>query len=252
MPALHQHLLLIGTKKRDKRLTGQLCLKKKQIIIAIDGPAGAGKSTTARLVAKRLGFIYVDTGALYRALALKVLRKGIALTDGAAIEQLATTTNLDLWLENGQQHVLLDGENVTSEIRSPEVTNNIAPISAMPRVRNLLVQRQRKIAEENSAPGIVMEGRDIGTVVFPNADLKIFMGASIDVRTQRRQQELLHRGVSSDFATLREEILRRDQQDTNRAVGALRRADDAVDLDTTKLNIEEQVDFIVEQVRQRI
>jgi len=227
-------------------------LKKKQFIIAIDGPAGAGKSTTARLVAKKLGFIYVDTGALYRALTLKVLRRGIAPNDSAAVEHLAASTHLDLRIEDGQQHVFIDGENVTGEIRTPEVTNNIGPISAMPRVRELLVQRQRKIAGENAAPGIVMEGRDIGTVVFPNADLKIFMRASIEVRTRRRHQELLQRGVACDYDKLREEIHLRDQQDTHRAAGALRRAEDAVDLDTTKLDINEQVDFIVEQVRQRI
>ncbi len=227
-------------------------MKKKQFIITIDGPAGAGKSTTARLAAKRLGFVYVDTGALYRALTLKVLRKGIALNDSATIERLAASTNLDLRLEDGHQHVYLDGENVTREIRTPEVTNSISPISAMPRVREVLVQRQRKIAEENHAPGIVMEGRDIGTVVLPHADLKIFMLASLDERTRRRQQELTQRGVECDFTKLREEILRRDEQDTHRAAGALRRAEDAVDLDTTKLNIEEQVEFIVEQVRRRI
>jgi cytidylate kinase len=227
-------------------------MKRKQFIIAIDGPAGAGKSTTARLVAKRLGFIYVDTGALYRALTLKALRKGIAPHDGTAIEQLAAITKFDLRLDGGQQQVLLDGENVTSEIRTPEVTNNIGPISAMPRVRELLVQRQRKIAEESAAPGVVMEGRDIGTVVFPHADLKIFMLASIDVRTQRRQQDLLQQGVSCEFVALREEILLRDQQDTNRAAGALRRAEDAVELDTTKMNIEEQVEFIVEHARRVI
>jgi len=224
-------------------------LKRKQFIVAIDGPAGAGKSTTARLVAKRLGFIYVDTGALYRALTLKALQKGIAPSDRAAIEQLAGDTILDLRLDDGHQQVLLDGENVTNEVRSLEVTNNIGPISAMPKVRELLVQRQRKIAEENSALGVVMEGRDIGTVVFPNAEVKIFMRASIEVRTQRRQKELLRRGVNTDFATLREEILRRDQQDTNRAAGALRKADDALELDTTGLNIEQQVNFIVDAVK---
>ena len=224
-------------------------MKRKQFIVAIDGPAGAGKSTTARLVAKRLGFIYVDTGALYRALTLKALQKGIAPSDRAAIEQLAGDTILDLRLDDGHQQVLLDGENVTNEVRSLEVTNNIGPISAMPKVRELLVQRQRKIAEENSALGVVMEGRDIGTVVFPNAEVKIFMRASIEVRTQRRQKELLRRGVNTDFATLREEILRRDQQDTNRAAGALRKADDALELDTTGLNIEQQVNFIVDAVK---
>jgi cytidylate kinase len=226
-------------------------MKKKQFIITIDGPAGAGKSTTARLVAKRLGFIYVDTGALYRALTLEVLRRGITPYDGAAVEQLAAATNLDLRLEDGRQHVFVDGRNVTDEIRTPEVTKNISPVSALPRVRELLVQKQRKIAQENAAPGIVMEGRDIGTVVFPEADLKIFMRASIEVRTERRHREFLQRGVPCDFEKLREEIQQRDQQDMNRAAGALRRAEDAVDLDTTKLNVEEQVEFIVEQVRQR-
>jgi len=226
-------------------------LKRKPFIIAIDGPAGAGKSTTARLVAKKLGFIYVDTGALYRALTLKVLRKGIPLHEDAAIERMAADTRLDLQINDGHQMVLLDEENVTGEIRSTEVTNNIGPISSISRVRELLVQRQRQIVEDSSAPGVVMEGRDIGTVVFPHAEVKIFMLASIEERTKRRHKELRQRGVQSNFSTLREDILRRDQQDTNRAAGALRKAEDAIALDTTRLNIEEQVDFIVEQVRRR-
>jgi cytidylate kinase len=226
-------------------------LKRKPFIIAIDGPAGAGKSTTARLLAKKLGFIYVDTGALYRALTLKVLRKGIPVHEGAAIESMAADTRLDLQIREGHQMVLLDGENVTGEIRSPEITNNIGPISSMPRVRELLVQRQRQIVEDSSAPGVVMEGRDIGTVVFPHAEVKIFMLASIEERTKRRHNELVQRGVQSNAAKLREDILRRDQQDTNRAAGALRKAEDAIELDTTRLNIEEQVEFIVDQVRRR-
>lgn len=226
-------------------------MKKNQIIVAIDGPAGAGKSTTARLVAKRLGFFYVDTGALYRALTLKVLRQGIATSEVTAIEHLAATTKFDVQLEGDQQKVLLDGEDVTNDIRSQEVTNNIGPVSELPRVRELLVQRQRDIALNSPAPGVVMEGRDIGTVVFPEADVKIFMRASIDVRTRRRQLELAQRGVVSEFGKLREEILQRDRQDVNRAAGALRRAREAVELDTTTLSIAEQVDYIVEAVRQK-
>ena len=226
-------------------------MKRSLFVVAIDGPAGAGKSITARLVAERLGFVYVDTGALYRALTLQVLRRKIPLDDTAGIEKLALESRFDLRNDNGRQEVVLDGDDVTEEIRLPEVTNSIGPISALPRVREVLVQRQREIARHSSAPGVVMEGRDIGTVVFPDADVKIFMLASIDVRTQRRHAELAARGVVSHVEQLREEMLRRDAQDMNRAAGALRRAEDAVDLDTTGLSIDEQVNFIINVVQQR-
>lgn len=225
-------------------------MKKNKIIIAIDGPAGAGKSTTARLVAERLGFSYVDTGALYRAVTLRVLRAGVAPSDATAVAQLASSTRFDLRTSGDRQLVLLDGKEVSEAIRSLEVTNSIGPISAMPEVRRLLVQRQREIALESASPGAVVEGRDIGTVVFPDADVKIFMSASLEERTRRRQQELAQRGISSDFAALREEILRRDGQDEGRAAGALRRAEGALELDTTKLSVAEQVDFIVAAVQE--
>lgn len=225
-------------------------MKTKKAIIAIDGPAGAGKSTTARLVAARLGFSYVDTGALYRALTLKVLRAGVAPSNAAAVEQLAATTKIDLQIAGDRQTVLLEGEDVTEAIRSSEVTNNIGPISEVPEVRKVLVERQREIALQSPSPGVVVEGRDIGTVVFPDADVKIFMSASLEERTRRRQLDLAQRGLRSDFDGLREEILRRDQQDENRAAGALRRAHGALELDTTKLGIAEQVDVIVAAARE--
>jgi cytidylate kinase len=219
------------------------------LIIAIDGPAGSGKSTTARLLAKRIGYIYLDTGAFYRALTLKVLDAGVLPEDSASILQLAEKMKIEMQPLEDKNRVLLDGREVTQQIREPAVTNAVAPIAANPPVRAIMVEKQRAIGRNG---GVVMEGRDIGTVVFPDADLKIFMQASLDERARRRQEELAAMGIERDREILKEEIARRDQNDSTRMVAPLIRAADAILLDTTSLTIEQQVDFIVGELEKKL
>ncbi|MDZ7344213.1 MAG: (d)CMP kinase [candidate division KSB1 bacterium] len=224
-------------------------MSERRLIIAIDGPAGSGKSTTARLLAKRLGYTYLDTGAFYRALTLKVLESGVSPEDAAGVLRLAETIKIELLPEQDRNRVFLDGREVTKAIRSPEVTNAIAPISENAKVRAIMVEQQRAIGRQG---GVVMEGRDIGTVVFPDADLKIFMQASLDERTRRRQQELAAEGTFRDYAVLRQEIEQRDLKDANRKVAPLRRAADAITLDNTNMTIEQQVEFILHALRKKL
>jgi cytidylate kinase len=224
-------------------------LSERRLIIAIDGPAGSGKSTTARLLAKRLGYRYLDTGAFYRALTLKVLESGVAPEDCAGVLRLAEIIKIELQPLQGKNRVLLNGRDVTKAIRAPEVTNAIAPIAENPKVRAIMVEQQRTVGRDG---GVVMEGRDIGTVVFPDADLKIFMQASLDERTRRRQEELAAGGIVRDFETLRQEIARRDLKDANRKVAPLRRAADAIVLDNTQMTIEQQVEFILQALRKKL
>lgn len=224
-------------------------MRERRLIIAIDGPAGSGKSTTARLVAKRIGYTYLDTGAFYRALTLKVLDAGIALEDAARILQLAAATQIELQPHEEKNRIWMDGREVTNMIREPRVTNAVAPIAANPEVRALMVEKQRAIGRNG---GVVMEGRDIGTVVFPQAEVKIFMQASLEARARRRQEELAAMGIARDFTTLKAEIAERDEKDTSRKHAPLLRAPDAVLLDTTQMTIEQQVDFIVHTVEKKL
>jgi len=221
----------------------------KKIIIAIDGPAASGKSTTAKRVAAQLGYLHVDTGAMYRAMALKVLRKRIEPHNALSIASLADSTSVRLILKNGKVIVMLDGEEVSDEIRLPEVTNIVSPVSTVPEVRKLMVQEQRVMGHDG---GIVLEGRDIGTIVFPKADLKIFMLADVHERAVRRKKELNEKGVEVALDVLEKEIEERDRIDSGRSVSPLRKAEDAIELDTTNLSIEQQVEFIVEKARQKI
>ncbi|MFZ5515668.1 MAG: (d)CMP kinase [Candidatus Zhuqueibacterota bacterium] len=211
-------------------------------VIAIDGPAGSGKSTTARLVAERLGFMFLDTGAMYRALTLKALRAGLNVADASEISSLTSTTNIELLQESGRLKVLLDREDVTKEIRSTVVSGNVANVAAHPAVREWLVHMQRRLG---SGGNVVAEGRDVGTVIFPRARLKIFLVASIEERAKRRHKELADKHQSEDFESLIAKIKERDALDSSRQVGPLKRADDALELDTTNLTVEQQVDFIV-------
>lgn len=222
-------------------------MSQKPLVIAIDGPAASGKSTTAKLVAKRLGYIHVDTGAMYRAMALQFLRNGVELMQKRRIEELLKATQVGLQPDNGGLKVLLNGEDVTDKIRSADVTKSVSAVSTLRLVREAMVREQRAMGAKG---GIVLDGRDIGTVVFPDADLKIFMVASIDARTQRRADELRTKGESVDVTSLKDDLEARDKLDTSRDESPLRCAEDALILDTSHLTIEGQVEFIVKKAEE--
>lgn len=220
-----------------------------KLVIAIDGPAASGKSTTARLVAERLGYLHLDTGAMYRAIAAKVLQSGIRPDDADAVAELMESTSIRLEQGRGSLLVLLDGRDVTSEIRQTEVTRIVSAVSSISRVREVMVREQRRMAEGG---GVVLEGRDIGTVVFPDADLKIYMVAGLRSRALRRQQELETQGIRNDLEALLKELEQRDKLDSTRETSPLRRAPDAIELDTSDLTIEDQVEFVVGKARKLI
>jgi cytidylate kinase len=224
-------------------------LSARKLVIAIDGPAASGKSTTARLVAERLRYLHVDTGAMYRAVALKVLRCGIGYDEKEKVEALMLTTHVALKLRNGALRVLLDGEDVTDAIRTREVSKAVSPVSSYPEVRRAMVREQRLLGAEG---GIVMDGRDIGTVVFPNADLKFFMVAGLETRALRRQQELAAKGTVLPLDTVVRDIEERDAHDANRMQSPLRRADDAIDIDTSAMSIEQQVHLVLDTVSKKL
>jgi cytidylate kinase len=222
-------------------------LSKRKLVIAIDGPAGSGKSTTARLVADRLGLLHIDTGAMYRAVTVKVLERGVSPEDAAAISKLMDSTDVELRKSGSLLRVYLDGVDVTERIRDSDVTRSVSAVSRIRKVREAMVLRQRVLSERQ---GGVLEGRDIGTVVFPNADLKIFLVASLDERAKRRQDELRKRGTETTLETLKGDIVLRDSLDSTREESPLKRAQDAIELDTSGLTIEEQVDFVVRKARE--
>jgi cytidylate kinase len=215
----------------------------KKLIIAIDGPVGSGKSTLARRVAQMLGYVYVDTGAMYRALALKALRRGLAF-DGndENLVLLARETRIDLRAEDGTQRVVLDHEDVTTAIRTPEVSQAASRIAVNPGVRHVLVAEQRRAGEQG---GVVMEGRDIGSVVFPDAQLKIFLTASPETRAERRWREHQQKGDTIDLRRTLEEIRERDRRDQGRTTSPLVRASDAVVVDSTAMEPEEVARLVV-------
>lgn len=214
----------------------------KQRIITIDGPAGSGKSTTAILVAERLGFTFLDTGAMYRALTLKALRKGLDVASESEILSLTNATHIELSHKSGRLKVLLDGEDVTEEIRNSNVSNHVAKVAAHGGARKWLMQMQRRIGARGN---IVAEGRDVGSVVFPDARLKIFLIASIEERAKRRFKELRDKNEKVNVDQLIDEIEKRDELDRSRAASPLMKAENAIELDTTNLTIAQQVDFIV-------
>lgn len=219
----------------------------RKLIIAIDGPAASGKSTTAKLVAEKLGYLFVDTGAMYRAMTLKVLKQNIDVNDAEQIGKLAEKTSIRLERHNGSLKVFLDGEDVTKEIRTRRVTNAVSAVSSIKKVREVMVREQRRMGEDG---GIVLEGRDIGTVVFPNADIKIFMIADPKERARRRQKELEQHGVKVSLEELVQEITVRDKKDSSREVSPLRKADDAIVLDTSNLTVKQQVEFIITKAKE--
>ncbi len=221
-------------------------LSQKSVVIAIDGPAASGKSTTAKLVAERLGFLHLDTGAMYRAMTLKVLQEGIDPHNSGNVARLVTLTHIELRRESGGMRVFLDGMDVTDEIRSIEVTRAVSAISRLRAVRQAMVREQRRMGEAGS---VVAEGRDIGTVVFPHADLKFFVIAGIEARARRRQKELRQQGVETTIGEIERAIRERDALDSSREESPLRKAADAIELDTSEMTIEEQVEIVVEHVR---
>ena len=219
----------------------------RKINIAIDGPAGAGKSTIAKALAKSRNMVYVDTGAMYRAIGLYCSRKGIAGDDEAAVVNELDNINVSLAYENGEQVVYLNGENVNGLIRTPEAGNMASAVSVFPKVRSKMVELQQGLAATTS---VVMDGRDIGTVVLPNAEVKIYLTASSAVRAKRRYDELVAKGMECDLETLQKEIEERDYRDMNRETSPLRQAEDAVLVDSSNLNIEESVAAILALIDQ--
>jgi len=204
-------------------------------IIAIDGPAGAGKSTVAKRVAERLGYIYIDTGAMYRGVAWKTLRSGGEVTDESILRAVADI-DIRLSCTDGGTRVTVDGTDVTGEIRTPEVTGIVSRVAALAPVREKMVELQRMMAQSGK---VVMDGRDIATNVLPNADVKVFLSASVEERARRRYQEMKAKGYDVDLSELQKEIAARDKQDSEREISPLRQADDAVLIDSTGLSIEE-------------
>lgn len=218
--------------------------------IAIDGPSGAGKSTLARMLARELGFLYVDTGAIYRTIGLEVFRRGGDPSDAAQVVPLLERLDIGLRYEDGGvQHMFLNGEDVTQAIRQNEVSQYTSQVSALPEVRAFLLERQRELARTHD---VIMDGRDIGTVVLPEAEVKVFLTASVEQRALRRWKELKAKGESPDLATIREEIAQRDYDDSHRAAAPLRQAEDAVVLDTSALNLEESLEALHAIVKERI
>ena len=218
--------------------------------IAVDGPSGAGKSTLAKLLAKELGFLYVDTGAIYRTVGLKAYREGVDPEDGAAVTALLPGLNIELkYGEDGLQHMYLDGEDVTGAIRRHEISRYASCVSAIPAVRDFLLERQRELARTHD---VIMDGRDIGTVVLPRADVKIFLTASPEDRARRRYEELRQRGQEADYDTVLRDVIQRDERDTRRSAAPLRRAEDALLVDTTGNSLEESLGVLLDTIKERL
>ncbi|WP_200889237.1 (d)CMP kinase [Jeotgalibacillus soli] len=216
--------------------------------IALDGPAAAGKSTVAKILADRLGFVYIDTGAMYRTLTLKALKNNKNLENEEELTSLLLNTNIELKPGVNGQRVFLDGQEVTNDIRSTEVTNNVSLVSTHAAVRKEMVRRQQLLVKNG---GVVMDGRDIGTHVIPDAELKVFMLASAEERAKRRYEENLSKGIHSDLEILQREIEERDHLDSSREASPLKKAEDAIELDTTSMNVELVVNSIIALIKER-
>ena len=219
------------------------------IKVAIDGPAGAGKSTIARAAAKKLGYIYVDTGALYRTVGVNALRLGLDTTDKTAVEGTLGDVKVELRFVDGEQQVLLNGEVVSAEIRTPEASMAASNVSAIPAVREFLFNLQREIADKNNC---IMDGRDIGTVVLPYAQVKIFLTASPEKRAQRRYDELIAKGTQVDYKDVLEDLIKRDYNDSHREVAPLKPAEDSVIVDTSELDLEQSKAKVIQVIREKL
>ncbi len=222
----------------------------KIINVAIDGPAGAGKSTISRKAAAELGYIYIDTGALYRTVGLNALRKGADLqSDDAIIATLTDDVKVELKFIDGEQRMFLSGEDVSDKIRTPEASMAASRVSAVPKVREYLFDLQKKLASENNC---VMDGRDIGTVVLPDADVKIFLTASPEARAERRFKELTEKGMDVKFEDVLADMIKRDYDDSHRAIAPLKQADDAILCDTSNIGLEESIELIIRTIKENI
>jgi CMP/dCMP kinase len=218
----------------------------KGLIIAIDGPAGSGKSTSAKLIAKKLGYLYIDTGAMYRAITFHALENE-SIGDESRIVELARNCKIELNYLDGEVIVLLNGRNISDEIRSAVVNSHVSDVSKISNVRKLLVEKQREIGAKGS--GVVMEGRDIGTVVFPNADVKIFLTAALDTRADRRANEYIEKGSNVLVDDIKNNLSNRDKIDSSRNDSPLIKASDAIEVDTTNVTVDEQVDLILDVIK---
>lgn len=219
------------------------------IHVAIDGPSGAGKSTIARMVAAELGYVYIDTGALYRSVGVAALKRGFDPANREQVEAMLPEIEVSLGFVDGIQHVYLNGEDVSEEIRLPEASMAASAVSALPAVRAFLFDLQREIAAKNNC---IMDGRDIGTVVLPDADVKIFLTASPEVRARRRYDELLAKGNQVEFEPLLQEIIQRDYNDSHRAAAPLKQAEDAVLLDCSDLNLEQVKAQVIDLIHKKV
>jgi cytidylate kinase len=223
-------------------------MKARELIVAIDGPSAAGKSTAGTRVAKRLGYLYIESGAFYRALAWNVREQGVDPADHAALQRLSETTVIEVVRRPDGARILVDQRDVTDQLRTPEMSRIAAQIASNPLVREPMLRLQRALAKDG---GVVMEGRDIGTVVFPQADVKFYLDADTRVRGERRFKELRAKGLDVDLQTTIDEIVARDRKDMTRAVAPLRKADDAIAVDSTGLTLDEVVDTMVAAVERR-
>ncbi len=217
--------------------------------VAIDGPSGAGKSTIAKAAAKALGFVYLDTGAIYRTVAWHITMLGIGPKDTDHVPMLLDDANIVIEFQDGQQHMILNGKDITGEIRTPEISACASQLAQQPAVRDFLLDLQRNLAKEHD---IIMDGRDIGTVVLPNASLKIFLTATPEKRAQRRYEEYLEKGQPAEYAQVLEDQKKRDYEDSHRKIAPLKQAKDAVVVDTTELSLQESVDTVLGLIRERL
>lgn len=226
-------------------------MSNNKINVAIDGYSGCGKSTTAKAVAHHIGYTYIDTGAMYRAVTLYFLRSKINIDDAQQVEEALNDIKIRFVYndQTGKSHTYLNGEDVEEEIRKPEVASYVSPVAAISAVRKSLVQQQQEMGKEK---GVIMDGRDIGTVVFPDAECKFFMTADPDIRAQRRVEELKLAGVTASFDEVRENLLERDRIDSNRADSPLMKAEDAIIIDTSHITIDDQIKIVIDRIKEEV